>query len=459
MLFPASTAAMFDNLTARLQEVFRNLRGGGRLSEQDVDSALKEVRRALLEADVNFRVAREFVARVREKAVGREVLESLTGPQQVIAIVRDELIALLGESDPRLAVSAKPPTVILLAGLNGAGKTTTAAKLARRFVADGKQPLLVAADVHRPAAAEQLSVLAGQVGARVFSGGAGSTAVQVARDGIELARRQGLDPVIVDLAGRQHADEELMRELADVSRAVQPEEVLLVLDAMTGQDAVNTAVEFGKHVPVTGFVLTKMDADARGGAAISIRHVTGLPIKLVGVSEKMDGLEPFHPDRMARRILGMGDVLSLVEKAEQAFSEEQARQLQDKLAHDTFGFDDYLEQLRRMRKMGPLEQVLSLIPGLGASARQLEEAGVNEKEMDRIEAIINSMTPQERRDPSIINGSRRRRIALGSGTNIQDVNRLLRQFQEMRRMMRQLASLEHNPRALKRAGKLPFPGG
>lgn len=447
---------MFDNLTNRLQDVFRNLRGQGRLTEQDVDAALKEVRRALLEADVNFKVVKDFMGRVREKALGQDVLESLTAAQQVIKFVRDEMVELLGESDPKLAASPRPPTVILLAGLNGAGKTTTAGKLALRYRTEGKKPLLVAADVHRPAAAQQLSVLAGQVGVEVHLPGPGNSAVQVTNDGVEKAKRQFYDPVIVDMAGRQHADEDLMRELAEVSKAASPVEVLLVLDAMTGQDAVNTALEFGKHVPVTGFVLTKMDADARGGAAISIREVTGKPIKLVGVSEKMDGLEPFHPDRMAGRILGMGDVLSLVEKAESAFTEEQARDIQEKLLHATFGFDDYLEQLRRMRKMGPLDQVLGMIPGLGANMPKMDHLAGSEREMDRTEAIIQSMTPMERRDPSLINGSRRRRIALGSGTNVQDVNRLLKQFTDMRRMMRQFSGIENDPKARKRLSKLPF---
>lgn len=450
---------MFDSLTDKLQNVFKNLRGKGRLSEQDIDAALKEVRRALLEADVNFRVVKDFIGRVKEKALGQEVLESLTAAQQVIKFVRDEMVDLLGESDPRLRPADRPPTVILLAGLNGAGKTTTAGKLALRFRSDGKKPLLVAADVHRPAAAQQLETLAGQVGVDVHVPAASDTAVQVARNGIEKARRQSFDPVIVDLAGRQHADEDLMRELSDVSRATSPQEVLLVLDAMTGQDAVNTAVEFGKHVPVTGFVLTKMDADARGGAAISIRHVTGHPIKFVGVSEKMDGLEPFHPDRMAGRILGMGDVLTLVEKAEQTFSEEQAKEIQEKFRHDAFGFDDYLEQLRKMRKMGPLDQIMGMIPGLGSMAPKLQEMGVDEKEMDHIEAIISSMTPEERRDPSVINGSRRRRIAIGSGTNVQEVNKLLKQFGDMRRMMRQLMKMERDPKAQKRMMNLPFPRG
>lgn len=448
---------MFENLTNRLQEVFRRLRGHGALSEQDVDDALKEVRRALLEADVNFKVVREFVSRVRERAVGQDVLESLTAPQQVIKFVRDEMVELLGQSDPRLTIASKPPTVILLTGLNGAGKTTTAGKLALRLKGDGKRPLLVAGDVHRPAAATQLATLAEQVEVPVHLPSQSDSAVEVARNGIELARRKGHDYVLLDLAGRQHADKGLMRELAEVSRATDPSEVLLVLDAMTGQDAVNTALEFGKHVPVTGYVLTKMDADARGGAAISIRHVTGHPIKLVGVSEKMDGLEPFHPERMAGRILGMGDVLSLVEKAEAAFTEEQARELEEKLLHDSFGLDDYLEQVGRMRKMGPLDQILGMMPGLGSL--KASDMHMDEAELDRIEAIISSMTPAERRDPSIINGSRRRRIAVGSGRNVQDVNRLLKQFGDMRRMMRQFADIEHNPKARKRLQNMPFFNG
>lgn len=445
---------MFDSLTSRLQGVFDRLRGRGALTEKDVDEALKEVRRALLEADVNFKVVKEFVTHVREKAVGQDVLESLSAAQQVVKFVRDEMVALLGQSDPRLKSADSPPSVILLAGLNGAGKTTTAGKLALRMKGEGKRPLLVAADIHRPAAAKQLATLAEQVGVPVHTPLSSDTAVGVARDGVALARRESLDPVIVDLAGRQHADEDLMRELAEVSRATSPSEVLLVLDAMTGQDAVNTALEFGRHVPITGFVLTKMDADARGGAAISIRQVTGHPIKFVGISEKMDGLEPFHPDRMAGRILGMGDVLTLVEKAEQAFNAEQAKELEAKFLKDDFGFDDYLEQIGRMRKMGPLDQIMGMIPGFGKIKDLAGE--VNESELDRVTAIINSMTREERRSPDMINGSRRRRIAIGSGSNVQDVNRLLRQFSDMRRMMRQFANIEHNPKAQKRLMNMPF---
>ena len=447
---------MFDRLTGKLQEVFQNLRGKGRLSENDVDVALREVRRALLEADVNFKVVKEFVARVKEKALGQDVLESLTAAQQVIKFVRDEMVELLGQSDPKLAVSSRPPTIVMMVGLNGAGKTTTAGKLAQQLKNSGKKPFLVAADIHRPAAAAQLETLGRQVGVSVHVPASGDTAVAVAKKGIDAARSAGADHVLLDLAGRQHADEELMRELSQVAAAVNPDEVLLVLDSMTGQDAVNTAVQFGEAVPVTGFVLTKMDADARGGAAISIRHVTGKPIKFVGVSEKMDGLEPFHPERMASRILGMGDVLTLIEKAESAFSADQARDIQQKFMSDQFGFDDYLDQLRRMRKMGPMEQILGMIPGLSA-VKEMKDAAINEKELDQVEAIISSMTPIERRDPAVINGSRRRRIALGSGTNVQDVNRLLKQFNEMRRMMRQFADIEHNPKARKRMMRnMPF---
>ncbi len=446
---------MFDNLTNKLQAVIKRLRGKGVVSEQDVDDCLKEVRRALLEADVNFKVVKEFVARVKERALGQDVLESLSAAQQVIKFVRDEMVELLGTSDPKLITADRPPTIVLLIGLNGAGKTTTAGKLALRLKGEGKKPLLVAADIHRPAAVKQLVTLSEAVDVPVHTPSQTDSAVQVARNGIEQARRLGYDPVIVDMAGRQHADEELMSELAAVNRAVNPSEVLLVLDAMTGQDAVNTAVEFGKFVPVTGFVLTKMDADARGGAAISIRHVTGKPIKFAGVSEKMDGLEPFHPDRMAGRILGMGDVLTLIEKAEDAFSVEQSKALENKFAQDAFGFDDYLDQIRRMRKMGPLDQILGMIPGLGGRA-ELTGAQVDESELDKVEAMINSMTQDERRSPSLINGSRRRRIALGSGTNVQDVNKLLKQFNDMRRMMRQFMNVEHDPKARKRLMNLPF---
>ncbi len=424
---------MFQDLSDRLEGVFRKLRGRGKLTERDVSEALREIRRALLEADVNYKVAKEFTERVREKAVGQEVLKSITPAQQVVKIVHDELTALMGGREAPLRFSSIPPTGIMLVGLQGSGKTTLAGKLARFLQKKGHRPLLVAADVRRPAAVKQLQVVGETVGVPVFAEH-GADAVKVCVDAVAAARQGGRDIAIFDTAGRLHIDEDLMRELVEIRERVKPQEVLLVADAMTGQDAVNVAQEFLRHLDYDGIVLTKLDGDARGGAALSMRAVTGKPIKFVGVGEKFDALEKFHPDRMASRILGMGDVVTLVEKAQQAVDEEKARKLEKRLRRSEFTLEDFLEQLQQVKKMGPLEEILGMIPGM--NARKMRGVQVDDRALVRIEAIINSMTPEERRRPQIIDGSRRRRIARGSGTSVQDVNRLLRDFESMRKMMR-----------------------
>ncbi|HEY3523781.1 MAG TPA: signal recognition particle protein [Candidatus Limnocylindrales bacterium] len=428
---------MFDTLSERLRRTLDSLTGRGRVSEADVDVAMREVRLALLEADVNFRVVKDFVARVREKAVGAEVIGSLTAGQQVVKIVHDELVALLSQGDRTFHLSGNP-AVVLLAGLNGAGKTTTAAKLARQVIRQGRRPLLVAADPYRPAAAEQLETLGRQLNVPVHRPAGGTAVVEIVRDGVAEARRQVRDTVIVDTAGRQTVDEALMAEIADVARAVEPTEALLVVDAMTGQEAVAVAEAFAAVVPLTGLVLSKIDGDARGGAALSIGAVTGLPVKFLGTAEKLDGLEPFHPDRLAGRILGMGDVLTLVERAQEVVDAQQAAKLEEKLRKASFTLEDMLEQLQQVQRMGPIGQVVSMIPGMGGLARQAQDAADN-GELGRVEAIIRSMTPRERRDPNVINGSRRRRIAAGSGTSLPDVNRLIKQFGEMQKLMKQLS--------------------
>jgi signal recognition particle subunit SRP54 len=435
---------MFESLAERLDAVWKRLRGRGALTERDVDEALREVRLALLEADVNFRVVRDFLGRVRERAVGAEVRQSLTPGQQVVKIVHDELTALMGGAAPaRLAPAPAPPTVVLLIGLQGSGKTTTAAKLAHLLARQGRQPLLAAADLARPAAVEQLSVLGRQVGVPVIVPQGGEGPADVAARALAEARRLGRDTLIVDSAGRLHVDEALMAELREVRSRVRPHQVLLVVDATTGQDAVNVAQGFAQGMGLDGVVLTKLDGDARGGAALSVRAVAGVPILFAGVGEKVEALEPFHPDRMAARILGMGDVLSFVERAEQAFDREQARRMEEKLRRASFTLEDFLEQMQAVRRMGPLEQILGMLPGAG---RALRGVRVDERELGRTEAIIRSMTPEERRRPDIVDASRRRRIARGSGTRVQDVNRLLRQFDEIKRLLRAGA----------RGGRLPF---
>ncbi|MBX5464568.1 MAG: signal recognition particle protein [Clostridia bacterium] len=430
---------MFDQLSERLRATFQRLRGRGRLSERDVDEALREVRLALLEADVHFRVVRDFIQRVRERAVGEEVLASLTPGQQVIRIVHEELTRTMGSGEARLAVSPRPPSVYLLAGLQGSGKTTTVAKLGYWLRRQGRRPLLVAADLARPAAVEQLQVLGAQAGVEVFSRPGATDAVEVARQALEQAVRAGHDAVLVDTAGRLEIDEALMVELERMKQALHPTEVLLVLDAMTGQAAVHVAETFHRRLGVDGLILTKLDGDSRGGAALSVREVTGRPIHFAGTGERLEGLEPFHPERMAGRILGMGDVLTLIERAQQAFDAEQARAMEKKLRDASFTLEDFVQQLRQVRRMGPLDQLLALLPGMGA-LKGLRGVQVDERELARLEAMVLSMTPEERRRPEIIDGSRRRRIARGSGTQVQDVNRLLRDFEQVRKLMKNMAA-------------------
>ena len=428
---------MFDSLSDRLRRTLAGLTGRGRVSEADVDVAMREVRLALLEADVNFRVVKDFVARVRERAIGVEVLESLTAGQQVVKIVNEELTALLSAGDRNFRLVGSP-AVVALVGLQGSGKTTSAAKLAKHIMKLGRQPILVAADPYRPAAADQLETLGRSLGIPVHRAPAGTSTVDIARGGIEVAKRTGRDVVIIDTAGRLTIDDGLMDEIREVSAAVRPVETLLVVDAMTGQEAVTVAQGFAAAVPVTGLVLTKIDGDARGGAALSIGAVTGIPVKFLGTGEKTDALEVFHPDRLSGRILGMGDILSLVERAQDAFDEKQAAKLEEKVRKATFTLEDMLDSMRQMQKMGPMGQVMSMIPGMGGMAKEAE-AAVDRGDLKRTEAIILSMTAQERREPGVLNASRRRRIANGSGTSLPEVNRLVKQFGEMQKLMKQLS--------------------
>jgi len=430
---------MFDALSERLHATLANLTGRGRVTEADVDTAMREVRLALLEADVNFKVVKDFVARVRERAIGADILESLTAGQQVVSIVNEELTSLLSAGDRTFHLQGTP-AVVMLAGLQGSGKTTSAAKLASHVIKQGRRPMLVAADPYRPAAADQLETLGRQLDVPVYRAAAGTSVVDIARGSLDAARRQSRDVVILDTAGRLSLDKALMREIADVAAAVTPVESLLVVDAMTGQEAVSVAQAFAASVPLTGLVLTKIDGDARGGAALSISAVTGLPVKFLGTGEKTDALEPFHPDRLAGRILGMGDVLTLVERAQDAFDEKQAAKMEEKLAKASFTLEDMLESMQQMQKMGPIGQVVSMIPGMGSMAKDAQ-AAVDRGELARTEAIIRAMTPRERRDPAVLNGSRRRRIAAGSGTSLTDVNRLVKQFGEMQKMMKQLSGM------------------
>ncbi|MHB1651055.1 MAG: signal recognition particle protein [Desulfitobacteriaceae bacterium] len=426
---------MFQGLSDKLQETFKRLRGKGRLTETDVSEAMREVRMALLEADVNYKVVKDFVAKVKERAVGHEVLESLSPGQQVIKIVHEELIALMGGVDSKIEIASKPPTVILLVGLQGAGKTTHAAKLANMLKKQGKHPLMVACDIYRPAAIKQLQVLGEQIKVPVFAE-LQRSAVEIARAGLQYAASQGSDIVIIDTAGRLHINEELMGELSDIKRDVKPHEILLVVDAMTGQDAVNVAEAFHAQLGLNGVILTKLDGDTRGGAALSVKAVTGCPIKFAGVGEKIDALETFYPDRMASRILGMGDVLTLIEKAQQVFDEKKAKEMEQKLRKQEFSLEDFLDQMQQLKKMGPLSSILEMIPGAG---KQLKDVQIDEKDMAHVEAIIRSMTAEERRKPSLIKDSRKRRICKGSGTSIQEVGRLLKQFEQMQKMMKQFA--------------------
>ncbi len=429
---------MFGNLSEKLNNAFKKLRGKGKLTESDVREGMREIKLALLEADVNFKVVKEFVAKVTERAVGAEVLESLVPGQQIVKIVNEELTSLMGGANSKLAVSPRPPTVIMMVGLQGAGKTTHTAKLAAFLKKQGKRPLLVACDVYRPAAVKQLQVVGGQVSVPVFSVEGSKDVLAIAREGLAYAEKNLCDTVFLDTAGRLHVDEEMMGELVRLKEATSPTEILLVVDAMTGQDAVNVAKEFNDLLDVTGVILTKLDGDTRGGAALSVRYVTGKPIKFVGTGEKLDALEPFHPDRMASRILGMGDVLSLIEKAEAAYDEKQAAELERKIRESRFTLDDYLEQFEQIKNMGSLDQLAGMIPGMKADA--LKDAKIDEKAVERMKAVIRSMTPGEREDPEIINASRKKRIALGSGTDIETVNRLLKQYDQTNKLMKQLAS-------------------
>jgi signal recognition particle subunit SRP54 len=428
---------VFDTLSERLRQTLGNLTGRGRISEADVDTAMREVRLALLEADVNFKVVKDFVARVRERAVGEDVLESLTAGQQVVKIVNDELVELLGKGDRVFHLSGNP-AVVAMVGLQGSGKTTSTAKLARHVIKQGRRPLLVAADPYRPAAADQLETLGKQIDVPVYRAPVGTSVPDIARQGVEAARRQVRDVVILDTAGRLSVDEALMAEIAAVNEAVKPVETLLVVDAMTGQEAVAVAQAFVAAVPVTGLILTKIDGDARGGAALSISAVTGVPVKFLGTGEKTDALDVFHPDRLAGRILGMGDILTLVERAQETIDAKQAAKLEEKLRKSSFTLEDMLDQLQQVQKMGPIGQIMGMIPGMGNLAGEAQ-AAVDRGELKRTEAIIRAMTPAERRDPTMLNASRRRRIAAGAGTDLPEVNRLVKQFGEMQKLMKQLA--------------------
>lgn len=428
---------MFDTLSDRLRATLGSLTGRGRISEADVDAAMREVRLALLEADVNFKVVKDFIGRVREKAVGTEVLGSITAGQAVVKIVHDELVDLLGTGDRVFHLSGNP-AVVAMVGLQGSGKTTSTAKLARHIIKQGRRPMLVAADPYRPAAADQLQTLGRQLDLPVYRAPEGTPVVDIARQGVDAARRQTRDVVILDTAGRLSVDEALMAEIAAVNAAVKPVETLLVVDAMTGQEAVAVAQAFVAAVPVTGLILTKIDGDARGGAALSISAVTGVPVKFLGTGEKTDALEVFHPDRLAGRILGMGDILTLVERAQETFDARQAQKLEEKLRKASFTLEDMLEQLQQVQKMGPIGQLMGMIPGMGGMANEAQ-AAVDRGDLRRTEAIIRAMTPVERRDPTVLNASRRRRIAAGSGTTLPDVNRLVKQFTEMQKLMKQLA--------------------
>jgi signal recognition particle subunit SRP54 len=429
---------LFENLSNKLQDTFKKLRGMGKLTEKNIEESLREVRLALLEADVSFKVVKDFIARVKERAIGNEVLSSLTPGQQIIKIVYDELNKLMGESESPLKLANQPPTVIMLVGLQGAGKTSTAGKLGQFLRKQGKRPLLVAADIYRPAAVKQLQVLGKQLEIPVFSLD-GANPVTIAKKALEHAISYQKDLVIIDTAGRLHVNEELMEELKQIKAMVNPTEILLVIDAMTGQDAVNVAGSFREIVGITGVILTKLDSDTRGGAALSVRAVTNCPIKFVAAGEKLENLEVFHPSRMASRILGMGDVLTLIEKAEANVDAKKAKNLFDKIRKAEFDLEDFLGQMREMRKLGPLDQILGMLPG--QFSKQLKGVQVDEKELGRVEAIIQSMTRQERANPNLINGSRRKRIAAGSGTSVQAVNRLLQQFEQTRKMMKQFADM------------------
>lgn len=440
---------MFAGLQEKLAEAFKKFKNKGKLTEADVKEGMRAVKMALLEADVNFKVVKEFVGKVTERAVGSEVLESLVPYQQVIKIVNEELTALMGSTESKIKIASKPPTVIMMVGLQGAGKTTQSGKLAGLFKRQGKNPLLAACDVYRPAAINQLQIVGEKLGIPVYTEGDKVSPVKIAKNAVKHAEKNGYDMVFIDTAGRLHLDEVMMEELLDIKKETEPCEILLVVDAMTGQDAVNVAKTFDEKLDITGVVMTKLDGDTRGGAALSIRYVTGKPIKFIGVGEKLDNIEVFHPDRMASRILGMGDMLSLIEKAEKSFDEKKAAELEEKLRRSRFTLTDYLDQFSQIRNMGSIESILGMMPGVKPGA--LKDAKIDEKMLDRTEAIILSMTPEEREKPEIINSSRKRRIAAGSGTSVEDINRLLKQFDQMSKMMKQFAGGKK-----KGFGKMPF---
>ena len=443
---------MFQSLSDKLSAAFKHFRNKGKLTEADVKIGMREIKLALLEADVNFKVVREFVKQVTERAVGSEVLESLVPAQQIVKIVNEELTAIMGGSQAKLTISSTPPTVVMMCGLQGAGKTTHAAKLAAMYKKQGKRPLLVACDIYRPAAIKQLQILGEQINVPVFTMGTDVSPVKIAEEGLKYAKDNFCDMVFIDTAGRLHIDEVLMEELRAIKEKVEPTEILLTIDSMIGQDSVNVAEHFNDLLDITGVILTKLDGDTRGGAALSVRYVTGKPIKFIGVGEKIDAIEPFHPDRMASRILGMGDVLSLIEKAEAAYDDKKAAELEKKMRDQSFTLDDYLEQFEQIKNMGSMEQLLGMMPGVNTSA--LKDAQIDEKALGRTEAIIKSMTPRERAKPEILNSSRKRRIAAGSGTSVEEVNRLLKQFEQVKKLMKQFTSMGGKRRGKKM--KFPF---
>lgn len=444
----------FESLSERLQNALKMFRGKGKLTEEDLREPMREVRKALLEADVNFKVVKDFVATVKERALGQEIGEQLSAQQQIIKIVNEELVSLLGGNLTKITVAPKPPTIIMLVGLQGAGKTTTAGKLAAYYKKKHKKPIMVAGDIYRPAAITQLEVLGEQLGVPVFSMGDKVSPVEIAQRALEKAHSLACDTIIIDTAGRLHINEELMNELKNIKGTVNPHEVLLVVDAMTGQDAVTVAESFNSQLGIDGLIVTKLDGDARGGAVLSVKAVTGKPVKMIGMGEKLEALEEFHPDRMASRILGMGDILTLVEKIQSTTDLAKALEMEKKLRKDEFTLEQFLDQMQQVKKLGSLDTILGLIPGMGGISQKLKEANVDEKEFDRIEAIIRSMTIKERRHPEIINGSRRKRIAMGSGMRVQDVNKLLKNFEESKKMMKRMQGMAKF--ASKGGFKLPF---
>ena len=445
---------MFQSLSEKLENAFRKFKSKGKLTESDIKAGMREIKLALLEADVNFKVVKDFINSVSERAVGADVLESLLPAQQIVKIVNEELTNLMGGTQSKLTIASKPPTVIMMVGLQGAGKTTHAGKLAGMYKKQGKHPLLVACDIYRPAAIKQLEIVGEKLGIPVFTMGDKVSPVKIAKEGLKYANQKGYDMVFIDTAGRLHIDEELMKELQDIKSEVSPTEILLTVDAMIGQDAVNVAKTFNELLDITGVILTKLDGDTRGGAALSVRHVTGKPIKFIGTGEKLDAIEPFYPDRMASRILGMGDVLSLIEKAEQAYDEKKAVELEKKLRESTFTLDDYLDQFAQLKNMGSLEQIMGMMPGVKPGA--LKDAKIDEKALARTEAIIKSMTKQEREKPEIRGASRKKRIAAGSGTTVEEVNKLLKQFDQTRKLMKQFTNPKQMSRFGKKRMKIPF---